>query len=189
VFELWTIIATALVTLGATYLAYWLAGKPRLIVFSPNSTAFELKPSQEGAPPIFIRAGQVVVQNAGRMSASRVQFTAQLGPAPWGYNIVPAVDHAIRTGARGEWILEIPYVGPGEVITLQVLNGPIIDTVRSLEGPAKLVPVMHQRIYPKSFNVAALILTVVGLATVCYALYRTAERFVIVPMESGATQP
>lgn len=167
----WTILTTALITLGATYLAYWLTGKPRLIVFSPDSTAFHLKPAQEGAQPIFIRAGQVVVQNNGRKSANNVQFTAQLGPAPWGYNIVPNMDHSVRTGARGEWILDLPYLGPGEVITLQVLNGPPIDTVRSLEGPAKLVPVMHQRIFPKWFNATALLLMLVGLITCVYGIY------------------
>lgn len=100
-----------------------------------------------------------------------MQFTAQLGLLPWGYNIVPSVDHMIRAGARGEWILEIPYVGPGELITLQILNGPAIDTVRSLEGPAKFVPVTHQRIFPKWFNVLALILMATGAITLAYAIF------------------
>ena len=63
--ELWTIVATALVTLGATYLTYWLTGKPRLIVFSPNSTTFELKPSEEGGPPILIRGRSLCKMQAG----------------------------------------------------------------------------------------------------------------------------
>jgi len=169
--EFWPILTTALVTLGATYLAYWLIGKPRLIAFSPNSTSFQLQQTQESAPPIFVRAGQVVLQNGGRKSANKVQLTAQLGPAPWGYNIVPPLDHKVITGARGEWILEIPYVGPGEIITIQVLNGPQIETIRSIEGPAKIVPVLHQRIFPAWFNRLVLILTLVGLVTCAYGLY------------------
>jgi len=175
----WAILGTALATLTATYLAYWLVGKPRLIVFSPNSTAFELKPSQDGAPPIPIRAGQVVVQNGGRKSASSVQLTAQIGPPPWGYNIVPNVDHIIRTGARGEWMLEFPFLGPGEAVTVQILNGPQIDTVRSLEGPAKFVPVTHQRIFPAWFNRTVVFFTIAGIVAVFYSAYVIIARALI----------
>jgi hypothetical protein len=64
--------------------------------------------------------------------------------------------------------MEIPYLGPPETVTVQILNGPNIETVRSLEGPAKLVPVIHQRVFPKWFNLAALALVLVGLATVVF---------------------
>lgn len=179
--DYWTVLWTALITFGATYSAYWLAGKPRLIAFSPSSTNFQLQPAQAGQQPIFIRAGQVTVQNSGRKSASRVQFTAQLGPEPMGYNIVPNVDHAVRQGTRGEWILELEYLGPGEVVTVQILNGPPIDTVRSQEGPAKVVPVVHQRVFPRWINVTALLLILVGLVTVGYGIYAAASWLVTLP--------
>ncbi|MCF8707262.1 hypothetical protein [Rhizorhapis sp. SPR117] len=175
--NLWTVLATALVTLIGAYFAYWLTGKPRLIAFSPNSAWFELK-QQNDNPPFTLKAGQLIVQNQGRKSANRVQLTAQPGPHPWGYSIFPSVDHEIRTGARDEWILEMPYLGPGEIVTVQVLNGPLIDTVRSLEGPAKMVPVIHQRLLPKWFNLAALTLLIIGLITAIYGLYSVA-RFLI----------
>jgi hypothetical protein len=166
--ELWTVIATALVSFAVAYFAYWLSGKPRLIVFSPNSTAFQLDPLQEGAQPLHIRAGQVIVQNAGRKSATQVQVMAQPGPRPWGYNIVPNVGHSIRHGARGEWLLEFPYVGPGETITVQILNGPNIDSVRSAEGTAKVVQVIHQRVFPKWLSATIWVLVLTGFGTVVY---------------------
>ena len=97
---------------------------------------------------------------------------AQPGWQPWGYTIVPNVDHEVRKGPKGEWLMEIPYLGPRETVTVQILNGPNIETVRSLEGPAKMVPVIHQRVFPKWFNATALVLMLVGLATVAYGLLR-----------------
>lgn len=118
-----------------------------------------------------IRAGQVVVQNNGRISATQVQFVAEPGLMPWGYNIVPAVDHQVRTGTRGEWILELGYLGPGENVTVQILNGPQIASVRAKEGPARTVPVVHQRLFPRWVNGVILTLMVVGLITLAYGVY------------------
>lgn len=134
--DFWTVLVTALLSLTAAYFAYWLVGKPRLLVFSPNSTHFELASPQNSGPPTVIRAGQIILQNTGRVSATDVQFVAEQGPLPWGYNIVPAVAHEVRTGSLGEWILELPFLGPGETVTLQILNGPQIATVR-LDIPLK----------------------------------------------------
>ena len=170
--QLWLTIFTVLGTLLAVYLGYWLTGKPRLYVFSPTSAGFQLPPPQEGSQPVAIKAGQVIVQNAGRRSAHKVQLMAQPGWQPWGYTIVPNVDHEVRKGPKGEWLMEIPYLGPRETVTVQILNGPNIETVRSLEGPAKMVPVIHQRVFPKWFNATALVLMLVGLATVAYGLLR-----------------
>ena len=166
--QFWTVFWTALITWGGAWLAYWLSGKPRLIVFSPNSAAFQLNPTQKGSPAITIRASQVMVQNNGRKSASNVQFVAEPGIQPWQYNVFPAVDHRVRTGARGEWILELDFLGPGENVTVQILNGPQIASVRAKEGPAKAVPVIHQRLYPKWFNVTVLTLTGIGSLTLIY---------------------
>jgi hypothetical protein len=169
--DFWTVIITALITLGGAYFAYWLVGKPRLVAFSPNSAWFELTPTPENPQPFAIKAGQIIVQNNGRKSANCLQLTTQPGPHPWGYTIFPSIDHSVRTGARGEWILEIPYLGPTETITVQILNGPLIDTIRSIEGPAKMVPVMHQRVLPNWFNITALLLILTGLATLGYGIY------------------
>ena len=172
--QLWIVIATALSSFGVGYFAYWLIGKPRLYVYSPLSTGFQLPPPQEGSQPVAIKAGQVIVQNAGRKSANKVQLLAQPGWQPWGYTIVPNVDHEVRKGPKGEWLMEISYLGPRETVTVQILNGPNIETVRSLEGPAKLVPVIHQRVLPKWFNFMALVLVLIGFATVAYGTYRLA---------------
>jgi len=66
--------------------------------------------------------------------------------------------------------MEIPYLGPGETVTVQILNGPNIDTVRALEGPAKVVDVIHQRVFPKWLNASVLVLMMVGFVTIAYAI-------------------
>jgi hypothetical protein len=78
------------------------------------------------------------------------------------------VDHVIRHGARGEWLVEFPYVGPGETITVQILNGPNIDSVRAAEGPAKVVAVIHQRVFPKWLIGILWILVLTGFGTIIY---------------------
>jgi hypothetical protein len=176
--QLWTVILTALGSFAVAYFAYWLTGKPRLYVYSPPSTGFQLPPTQEGTHPIALRAGQVVVQNAGRKSANKVQLMAQPGWQPWGYTIVPNIDHEVRTGPKGEWLMEIPYIGPRETVTVQILNGPNIDTVRSLEGAAKVVDVINQRVFPKWATATVLVLMLIGLATTAYVLVQGARLLV-----------
>lgn len=168
--QLWLTILTVLGTLLAAYLGYWLTGKPRLYVFSPASTGFRLDPPQAGAQPIPIRAGQIMVQNAGRRSATQLEIMAAAGAMPWGYNLVPNINHEIQTGPRGEWLMKVPYLGPGETITLQILNGPNIDSVRSVEGPAKLIDVVHQRVFPKWFRVLVAAVMLIGVGTIGYGL-------------------
>lgn len=168
---LWTAIISALVALLASYFAYWLAGKPRQIAFSPSSTFFELKSSDPNTPPIPVRAGQVIVQNNGRLRATDIQFIAEPGAPPRGYNLVPSVAHAVGTTASGEWLLELPYLAPGESITLQILSGPNIASVRAKEAVIRQVPVVHQRLYPAWFNALVLGLVLTGVVTVVYSVW------------------
>jgi hypothetical protein len=169
---LWIAVFASLTSFAVAYFGYWLIGKPRLYVYSPISTGFRHPPAQEGANPVAIRAGQVVVQNAGRKSATKVQIVAQPGWNPWGYTIVPNIDHEVRAGPQEQWMIEIAYLGPGETVTVQILNGPNIDTVRSMEGPAKVVDVIHQRVFPRWVQSIVLVLMLVGFITMVYAMVR-----------------
>ena len=169
--DFWVVLFTALTSFAAAYLTYWLAGKPRLVAYSPSSTGFVLEPTTEGSQQVYVRAGQVIVQNAGRLSANNIQLVAEVGIKPWGYNLIPNVDHSIREEQRGEWIVEIPFLGPGETVTLQTLNGPNISTIRAREGAAKIVDVHCQRVLPSWFNFASLALVLLGIATAIYGAY------------------
>jgi hypothetical protein len=159
-------------TILAVIFAQWLRGKAKLIAYSPNNTFFQLKSPEADAPTITIQSGQVMVQNIGRQSARHVQITTVPGGPPAGYSIIPSLVHSTTVGANGEWIVEIPFIAGGELITLQVLNGNRIDSVRSEDGVARFVPVVHQRLFPLWVRAVVAILLLLGLVSFFYVLAR-----------------
>ncbi len=161
---------SAVATLAATILGQAIRGRVRLIWFSPNSTHFTLHSNDAGVQPVHINSGQIIVQNLGRQAAEGVQITSIPGAPPAGYVLIPSLVHETRSGPRGEWIVEIPFISPGEVVTLQVLNGPPIDSVRSAGGSGRLVPVIHQRLYPRWLQASAGGLMFAGVVAIFFAL-------------------
>lgn len=172
-FQSETGIATAIsavVTISVMLGAHLLRGRVNLIAFSPNSSVFQFDPPADGAQPIQVHSGQVMIQNLGRLPAKNVEVVAGQGVPPAGYNVVPPIDHSTGQTEQGLWIVRIPYIAPKEVITLQILNGPRIDSVRCEGGAAKFVPVIHQRIYPAWFNALVVTLMIVGIFSTAYWL-------------------
>jgi hypothetical protein len=161
---------SAVATIAAVLLAHWLRGRVNLITYSPNATYFQLKPNEPDAPVVHVRAGQIVIQNLGRQSARNVQITSVPGGAPAGYVILPSIVHSTRVGGNNEWIIEIPFIAPKETITLQILNGQNVDSVRSEDGTARVVPVAHQRIFPKWLNLIAGVLMLWGVLSFFFAI-------------------
>jgi hypothetical protein len=161
-------ILSVLGTFIAVFVAQWLKGGVKLIVFSPNSTNFKIRPTDPSLQEFIVNSGQIVVQNEGRRSATDVQITSRPGVPPAGYVLIPSIVHTIEPGPQGEWVLKVPYLGPKENLAVQLLNGPVIDSVRCAEGAAKYVDVMHQRVYPTWFNITVIGLLIWGL---CSALY------------------
>ncbi len=156
-------VFSAVTSLLAIGLTYWLQARANLIAFSPNSTFFQLQTEGSNSPSVNIRSGQVMVQNLGRKSANNVQIVAGAGGGPAGYNIVPPIEHRAAIDEHGQWIVDIPFIGPKETITIQILNGPNIDSIRSEDGNAKFVEVLHQRQFPRWINLTAVMLMLSGL--------------------------
>ncbi len=161
---------SSLVTLGVALLSHWLKGRVRLIAFSPDSSVFKFDPPAEGGHSVLINSGQVILQNQGRIAAEEVEVIAGPGQAPAGFNIVPRVGHSVYCDASGRWTLSFPFIAPKEAITIQLLNGPPIETIRCKGGAAKYVPVMYQRIFPAWFNVLALMMFFFGVFSTAYWL-------------------
>lgn len=161
---------SALVTFVSLLVAHWLRGRVNLITFSPNSSFFQFATDREGAHPIRINSAQIMIQNLGRLPATEVEIIAGQGDQPAGYNIVPPINHTVDQTASGHWMVRIPFVAPKEVVTIQLLNGPMIDMVRCKEGLARVVPVIHQRLYPKYMTVAVGALMVIGIFSLAYWL-------------------
>lgn len=127
-----------------------------------------MQPLAQGGQPLHINSGQVVLQNQGRQSAEEVQIIAGQGHPPAGYNIVPQVEHTTHIDPAGRWTVVLPFIAPKEVVTIQILNGPPIDNIRSKSCAVKYVPVMYQRVYPQWFNVLAAALFVIGVFSSTY---------------------
>lgn len=157
-------------TLIAVFVTQWLKGGVKLIVFSPNSTNFKIRPADPDLQEFIVNSGQIVVQNEGRRSATDVQITSRPGLPPAGYVLIPSIVHTVEQGPQGEWVLKVPYLGPKGNLAVQLLNGPVIDSVRSSEGSAKYVEVMHQRVYPTWFNITVVGLMIWGLASALYVV-------------------
>lgn len=159
-------------TILAVVVTHWLRGKAKLIAYSPNNTFFQLKGTEPNTPTVTIQSGQIMIQNLGRVSAKNVQITTVPGPPPAGYSLVPSVVHTTAMGANGEWIVQIPFIAGGELITLQILNGNKIDAVRSEDGVAHFVPVVHQRLFPLWVRALVGVLMLWGLVSFFYSLAR-----------------
>lgn len=161
---------SGIVTLAAIFISYALQGRARLIVFSPNSSFFMLQPLGQGVQPLHINSGQVILQNQGRQPAKEVEIIAGQGMPPAGYNIVPQVGHTTHVDATGRWTVVLPFIAPKEVVTIQILNGPPIDNIRSKSCSVKYVPVMYQRVYPQWLNTIAAVLVVLGVFSLTYGM-------------------
>lgn len=155
-------------TLGAVLIRHWLTGKVNLISFSPDSTFFEIGVEDVEHPILQVRSGQVMIQNLGRKAAEDVQIIAGARGIPAGYNIVPAVEHSSALTSKGQWLLEIPFIAPKELITIQILNGPNIESIRCRGGAASFVPVIHQRLYPKWLTNLVGVLMTFGIFSLFY---------------------
>lgn len=162
-------LLSALSTVFAVWIAKIIQGRVRLIFFSPASTFFALN-NEDGSPPLQVRSGQVMIQNLGRLAASNVEVIAS-GGAPAGYTLVPPVSHSAELNAHGHWVLKIDFIAPKETVTVQILNGPNIDSVRSADCLAKYVPVTHQRQFPVWFNALATIFMVLGIISTFYVFW------------------
>lgn len=161
---------SAVATIIATFIGQALRGRVRLIWFSPNSTRFQLRAKESPDQITYVNSGQIIVQNSGRQSATNVQITSSPGGAPAGYVLIPSIVHQTHVGPGGEWIVQIPFISSGEVITLQILNGPPIESVRCSQSMGKLVPVSHQRLYPKPFQLTIAFLMLTGIASIFYSI-------------------
>lgn len=169
---------SALLSALSTILAVWitkvLQSRVRLVFFSPSSTFFTLK-NENGQAPLQVQSGQVMIQNSGRLAATNVEIIASGGP-PAGYTLVPPVSHSAEVNTHGNWVLKIDFIAPREIVTVQILNGPKIDSVRSADCVAQFVPVVHQRQLPAWFNYFATFLMVVGVISLFYAFWRLVIR-------------
>lgn len=101
-----------------------------------------------------------------------MQITTGANGGPAGYSIIPTIVHTTELTGNNEWLVEIPFIAPKETITLQILNGPNVEAIRSEEGVARYVPVAHQRVFPKWLNALIIGLMLWGALSLFFIVAR-----------------
>jgi len=161
-------IITGLVSLVVGLLLQKLQAKPKLQYFLPGTFLFDLKD-----PKIEIRTDSLTIQNAGRKAASNIEIIHKDRPDHFQFS--QAVRYEEERTPNGNHITKIPTLGPKEHVNIQYVSyikPPVLLNVRSEDGPAKLVSVRFQLIFPQWFNISASAFLLVGLGTILYWIAR-----------------
>jgi hypothetical protein len=161
-------IITALLSFISGLALQRLADKPRLEYFVPGNFLFELKD-----PEITLRTDSLTIQNRGRKSASNIEIVHKVKPDHFQFS--QAISYSEDFNPDGEHLIKIDNLGPREFINIQYLShtqAPFLRTVRSDQGPAKLIQVQFQVIYSKWVQAVAGVLMVSGAGFLIYWVFK-----------------
>jgi len=162
-------IAIGIVSLVVGLLLQRFQSKPKLLYWVPGSFLFELK-----EPKVALRTDSLTIQNAGRKPATNVEIVHKHKPDHFHFST--AISFAEDTNPNGEHIIKIPSLGAKEHVNIQLLSHvqqPILLNVRSADGPAQLIQVHLQRMFPKWFNASVGGLLLLGFGFALYWIIRS----------------
>jgi hypothetical protein len=166
---------TGVISFVVGYLLHRIATKnPDLIYYTTQEQWVPL-PQQHGQPPQGpVGTFTLFLWNQGKAPAREVHVGHFSLPA---HNVYPDVPREVVTTAGGGKAIRFPAVPPRVLIsisylyTLPIMQTTVLSYVGSEDGTAKHIPVMLQRIFPKWFNAAILVLLVAGLWVVVNATW------------------
>lgn len=159
-------IVTGMVSLTVGLLLQRFQAKPNLKYFLPGTFLFDVT-----NPEVSIRTDSLTIQNIGRKAAQNIEIIHKERPDHFQFS--QAIGFEEESAPDGSHITKISSLGPKEFINIQYLSHtkpPTLLNVRSEEGPAGLIQVQLQRMYPQWFNVSATGLFLIGLGTVLYGV-------------------
>lgn len=128
-----------------------------------------------------INTHAVVIRNNGNKTATNVRISHNVLPD---IKIFPETDYKIKELPEGGKELIIPRITPKKEYTISYLYFPpirfndIASSIESDTGPAKIIKVRRQQIYPRwlsSLRVASMIL---GLITLLYIVFEIGHRVI-----------
>ncbi len=159
-------IVTGMVSLTVGLLLQRFQAKPNLKYFLPGTFLFDVTD-----PEVSIRTDSLTIQNIGRKAAQNIEIIHKERPDHFQFS--QAIGFEEESTPDGSHITKISSLGPKESINIQYLSHtkpPTLLNVRSEEGPAGLIQVQLQRMYPQWFNFSAAALFLIGLGTVLYGV-------------------
>ena len=116
-----------------------------------------------------IRTDALTIQNDGRMPATNVAIIHRQRPDHFQFST--AISYVEEHGPDGAHIIRIPSLGSKEFVNIQLLSHvqePVLLNVRCAEGPAQLIQVHLQRVYPKWFQGFVGLLIILGFGFLLY---------------------
>ncbi len=161
---------TILLVIGG-FLTRLFERKPHVIYFISHASGFRQRNTELGEE-FWIFAHSIVLRNTGRRTAKNVRIGHRILPDQ--FNVFPSTDYEINHLPDGGDEIIIDQLVPREQVTISYLYSPpltyqdIIGEVKHDDGFARLHQVLLQRQYPKSLNIVAGILTLLGAITLIY---------------------
>lgn len=159
-------IATGVISLVVGILLQRFAAKPRLLCWLPGSFRFELE-----EPEVQLQTDSLTIQNVGRQPATHIQIVHRARPDHFQFST--PIAYTEDTNPNGEHITKIESLGPKEYINIQYLSHttlPMLLSVRSDHGQAKVIQVVLRQLYSQWVNYLASTFMVIGFGFIFYWL-------------------
>lgn len=161
-------IATGIVSLFVGVLLMYLQPKAKVVFWSPHSFLFNL--TREN---VVLQTDALTLHNLGRKLAENVEII--FNGRPDFFQFAPAINHTTESTENNQFVIRILSMGPKEQVTLQLLSYtrvPKVLNIRSSAGRAAPVPFQIQRVFPKWFNLLALVFLLTGMGFTGYWLVK-----------------
>ena len=172
----WQLLTKVAVPILTLFIGVWvnqrLEKRPKLLSHWGHVSSFHYQ-KEDGNTGI-INTHSVVIRNVGRRAATNVRLSHYVLPD---FNIWPPVEYQLKEVPNSGKDIVIPTVIPNQQLTISYLYFPpdtyaeVNAGVKCDEGFATQIPVLLQRQYPNWFNYSAVVLMIVGMATLAYGLF------------------
>ena len=166
-----SIVITGIVSFAGGWASQFVGPKTRLCYWFPHTFIYTV--SLENNQTLNIQTSSITVQNLGKKGAEGVEIIHTTRPDH--FQIFPSRPFQEENAPNGEHFIKIENLGPKENFTIQILSYkilPILQNIRSKDGPAKQIPIQLQRLWPKWFNLTVFGLVVVGAGVSVYWLIK-----------------
>lgn len=145
--------------------------RARLIYYISSVSDFILAPQEVGQKPLPIFTHLITIKNNGNKAVENVDICHFFLPKD--FRVTPSLEYEIVN----EKIIRFKSLGPKESVTISyvyftmLLPHQIHEYVRSKDGYAKYVSMILNPVFPKWFNILAIVLMCLGLVLIGFFIW------------------
>ena len=153
--------------------------RERLIAFYGHIASHALNPVVDGREVTHINTHAVVIRNNGNKTAINVRISHNVLP---NIKIYPETDYEVKELPSGGKELILPRITPKKEYTISYLYFPPItydqinSSIESDAGPAKIINVRLQQIFPWWIQFLSISSMILGLIAFIYIVYEVVRR-------------